>query len=186
MTQLFKHSLQEILKFKYRIHTLIAFAIVAGVLIGLYAFENVRNARQARAQRAFAESYAIYEQALSQDKTMPGLWEEAEMAFGAGYQAYQNSTLAPYFLAFKADALIHQGKLSDALDIMNQALLAIPLLSPWYGSFAVKRALLKIDMQDAAMIQEGMTELQNLAYDTNNNAQDEAIYYAGLISLDSR
>ena len=41
-------------------------------------------------------------------------WNDVERAAQAGAQRHASTKLYPYFLAYKAEALIQQGKLKDA------------------------------------------------------------------------
>ncbi len=183
---LLKELHKNVFNMRYSKHILTVCVLLLAVLGGVYAYDAYRATREARAHRIFVESYALYEQILNQEakETSPekkkGMWEEVEMAFGAGYQQCKYSRLAPYFQGFQAEALIHQEKFPQALEIINEMLLALPARSPFYAPYGVKRALLKLDMDDTKINQEGLTELTELSSDQRNLERDEALYHLGL------
>jgi tetratricopeptide (TPR) repeat protein len=167
--------------------------LIVGGLIAVSAFVGAYYVygiyiynRDLRAQASFAEGYELYEAALgvdlssekasSKEKT---LWAEVEMAFNSGYNQFSSSTLAPFFLAFQAEALVRQGKLEDAIQTMKMMLAVLPKRSPFLGIYATKKALMLIDSSDEAQKKEGLEELIRVADDTNNGNRDMALYYLG-------
>lgn len=140
-----------------------------------------------RAQVALAQGIDLLDRAR-RDK-VSHLWEEAGSAFRDGYQRYGRSSLAPYFLAFWADTVMHQGKHIEALDLMNKAVIVTPKSSKIYYPFVIKRALMKIDVGvlsgQEALAKEGKNDLAGLAKDKKNSQRDEAIYYLGLAAFDA-
>jgi hypothetical protein len=183
---LLKEVQKNLLSTRRSKHILAVAVVLLAIVGGVYAYDTYKAAREARAHRIFVESYALYEQVLSQEskeaslEKRKGLWEEVEMAFGAGYQQCKYSRLAPYFQAFQAEALIRQGKNDQALEMMNEMLLGLPSRSPFYSAYGIKRALLKLDSGNLKLSQEGLTELAELGNDYKNLERDEALYYLGL------
>jgi len=164
--------------------------IVIGVIavlvsgLGFYGYRYTASSGEQRAHQLFAESYDLYEQALGQEyskekKRDKALWQEVELAFKTAYSQYPNSYLAPFFLGFQAEALMYQGALSEAIKILDLMLALLKSNSPFYGVYAIKRALMKFDMPDEQMKISGLQELTKVAQDTNSLAQDEALYYVG-------
>lgn len=166
--------------------------MVAGIIVAILVVDVVgwrwySRRYNDRAQVALAQAIDLLDRARREK--VSHLWEEAGSAFRDGYQRYGRSSLAPYFLAFWSDIALHQGKSSEALDLMNKAVIATPKSSKIYYPFAIKRSLMKIDVgvsngQDA-LAKEGKNELAALAKDKKNSQRDEAIYYLGLAAFDS-
>ena len=73
------------------------------VLVGaVWGYRYYANQKETGAQVAFAESIQIYHEAM-QGKS--DAWPHVEMKCTADYDRYKNSSIAPYFLVIKADAL---------------------------------------------------------------------------------
>jgi predicted negative regulator of RcsB-dependent stress response len=153
---------------------------VCGALIivgGVWGYKYYNNKREAGAQIAFAENVQIYHEAL-QGKA--DVWPHVEMKCGSDYERYKSSSLAPYFLIIKADALAHQAKIVEACKILDTAIALLPKDSPVLALYKTKRALMKIDMPDNAKQTEGLEELRQLGADKTNLNNDVAQYYLGL------
>lgn len=150
---------------------------------GYYAYSWHSNNVQKLAQKAFSESLEVYKQALSLDfakevpeKDRQNLWAEAEIAFKTGYQQNKSSTLAPFFLAYEAQALLKQNKLDQAYEALSDGLKKIPSSSPFSYLYQVTQALIEIDKQD---VQKGVDSLEKLTKDKNNPLKDMAVFYLG-------
>lgn len=153
--------------------------IVAGaaLLVGGFTYHrfNVEQ-REQRAHAAFAECMQEYDRAFQgQDDA----WLNVETLCHVAYEQHTNSVLAPFFLAYQAEALIQQKKNDEALAVMDQALAAMPSSLSVTAFYAIKRALMRLDSEDQAVKDAGLQELQALADDASNNAQDVALYYLG-------
>lgn len=109
-------------------------------------------------------------------------WQDIEVAFATGASRHKSSKLYPYFLAYQADALIHQAKYTEAIEVMNKMLKSLSSKQPLYYLYAIKRALMKIDAGDV-MQKEGLAELEQLAQNTENPFQEMALYRLGLAQL---
>ncbi len=149
---------------------------------GVYRYSS--SLREQRAYKAFAESHDFFEQVLAKDSSANvgesmTLWGEVELAFKSGYAQNSRSSLAPYFLAFQAEALIHQGKLKDAIEVTDRMLGSLKKSSSLFSLYAVKRSLMKLDMPDEISKKEGLEELTNLANSEVNLNRDIALYYLG-------
>jgi len=156
------------------------FAIVAGLVVcataGFYGYRWHAAQGEQAAQVVFAD--CMNQLAQAQEGTEP--WSSVEQFFKMGYEQHSGSKLAPYFLAYQAEALIKQNKLAEAVVVMEKALDTMPKSSPVYGMYATKQALMNIDSNDAALAQKGLEQLQVLAQDTKNLGQDVALYNLGL------
>lgn len=153
---------------------------VGGALIivgGVWGYKYYTNKREAGAQIAFAENIQIYHEAL-QGKS--DVWPHVEMKCETDYERYKSSSLAPYFLVLKADALVHQGKIVEACGILDTVIVSLPKDSPVLALYKTKRALMKIDTPETAKQTEGLEELRQLGADKTNLNNDVAQYYLGL------
>lgn len=129
-----------------------------------------------RAYKVFSDCMHEYEKAAANT----AIWSDVEQAFTLGYQQYGRSSLAPYFLAYKADVLLKQNKHDEAIATFDAMALVLPTASPVYGPYMTKRALVKMDSADIHMQKAGLEELTTLANDTRNQQRDMALYYLGL------
>jgi hypothetical protein len=167
-----------------RTQQIIGLSIV--ILIGIagyVAYHHYMIKRERQAYARFTDSLEILLQgeAAKQNpehkKYQQGLYEEAELAFQAGFDQHSDSNLAPYFRAMQASALVKQGKFDDAFHQLERAVDKIPTRSPLRALFTTQIALMKID--NTAMHEVGLQELRTLATDSSNHYQDLARYYLG-------
>lgn len=107
-------------------------------------------------------------------------WDNIEQAFAVSAKRHEKSVLYPYFLAYQAEALIREKKLSQAVNVMDTMLASLDKKQILYPLYAIKRARIKMDMQDPEVQKSGQQELDQLAQDSQNPFQDMAIYYQGL------
>jgi hypothetical protein len=135
------------------------------------------NSREQAAQKTFSECLEEYYKMVGGAKIEQ--WQEIERAFAVGYERHKSANLAPYFLAFQAEALVQQKKQTEALVLMDKLLAALSKSSPLYSNYATKRALMKLDLADEAQQKVGLEELTLLAHDKHNNAKDVALFYLG-------
>jgi hypothetical protein len=150
-----------------------ALVIVGGVL----GYRYYANQKETGAQIAFAESIQIYHEAM---QGRSDVWPHVEMKCATDYERYKSSSIAPYFLVIKADALAQQGKIADACVILDGVIAALPKDSPILFLYKTKLALMKIDMPEAEKQTEGLEELRKLGADKTNINNDVAQYYLGL------
>lgn len=156
------------------------FLAIAGVAgAGWFGYSWYKRGQEQAAYKDLAESIEGYVKARNQGQR----WADVERGFQSGAQRHSSSALQPYFLVYQADALIELGKQQEALAIMDKALGMIARTNPLYYLYALKRALIRIDMQEAAIQKQGREELHALAKDSSNPAQDMARYYAGVDAL---
>lgn len=151
-------------------------------------FRNIEIA----AHKDLAESLDEYQKQLRfsmDDKA----WSDIERAFETGAKRHTGSKLYPYFLAYQADALIHQGKLQEALNVLSNMLPNLTAKQELYYLYATKKALLQIDMEECKPVQKCVTslanaiaELERLSKDNQNPFQDMATYYLGLNTWDKQ
>ena len=160
----------------------IQYAILALLLCGLlsagwFGYTLFRARAERKAYTDLAQSIDGYLKARGVASTNEK-WADVASAFKVAAQRHRSSHLHPYFLLYEADALLQQGKQKDALALMQHALSQIPKTQPLYYLYAIKQALVKIDLPDTAS--QGRQELELLARDTGNPVQDMARYYRAL------
>ena len=149
--------------------------IAAGVIYGGYYWYSIRKDQEA--QKMFAECLEQFERAsVSHDES---LWNDVIRAFDNGFERAQKSSFGPYFLAFKADALIRLKKNAEARETMRTMMSMMSSSSPLYPLYKIKYALMKIDADEALTKSEGLADLEKVAEDKKSFYQDMALYYRG-------
>jgi len=152
--------------------------VLLAVVGSLVTYKVHVTSREQAAQKTFSECLEEYYKIMNGDKSEQ--WQEVERAFALGYERHKSANLAPYFLAFQAEALVQQKKQPEAIALMDTLLSSLSHSSPLYANYATKRALMKLDLADDAEYQKiGLQELTLLAHDKNNNAKDLALFYLG-------
>lgn len=141
-----------------------------------FGYRWYAHTQEQRAYKVFTDCMREYEKALGNTAT----WSDVEQALTVGYEKHTRSSLAPYFLAYKADVLLKQSKHDQAIATLDAMVLQLPASSPVYDSYMTKRALVKMDSADEQIQKVGLEELTKLANDTTNTQRDMALYYLGL------
>lgn len=163
-----KHTLY----IKIVLFTVVLF-VVAGKVFFLHRWYV--GYREQGAQKTLAQSLKEYYKAAQTGS--PEDWGAVEALFKLGYEQHANSYIAPYFLAYQADALIYQHKLYDALPVLEQMLALLPEKSPLFFLFKIKYAQVHIDIPQYT--QTGLQELTELARNDKNPHRDTALFYLG-------
>ena len=151
-------------------------ACLVALILGYQLYNRHGNER---AHQALAQAIELYERANREDKQ--NLWDDAELAFSQGYKEFSGSSLGAYFLAFQAEIAQSLGKVEQARTLFANALANLSKTSPLYNAYAIKLAIMKIDISD----EQGHKELTALAGNPKNINRDMALYYQGLIEFDS-
>ena len=154
--------------------------VILAILIGGGLYFGGRYYLRSREQAAFA---TLAEYVEEYDKALNGKeedWPNLEMLFKMGYDQHSSSYAAPYFLIFQVDALIQQNKNQEALTLMDTLLASLSVHSPFMHACKIKHALLQLDMEDKAIQEKGLAQLQTLVDDKANHFRDVAQYYLGL------
>jgi hypothetical protein len=159
---------------------LLGVAIVGAGGFGIYKYFSIQKAKEAHS--AFQDSLIEFNKMLQVDPKNQK-WEQVVKIFDTAYQRYGSSVMGPYLLAYKAEALVYDNKLEDAIKIMSNSVNSLKQKSPLYYVYAIKLALMKTDSKDSKAKAEGEKELETLANDTKNFQRDEAIYYAGINAI---
>jgi cytochrome c-type biogenesis protein CcmH/NrfG len=171
----------------YFLYNKILSLLLAGLVVGAVGYSSysyLSTSREKYAYKNFAESHDLFEQAVAADdgtseKKNTELWKDVELAFEEGYLKNKKSSIAPYFLAFQAEALIQQKELAKAVTVMDGMMASLKKDSPLFGLYAVKSSLMKLDMENAELRKRGLEELIKLANEELNPSRDMALYYLG-------
>lgn len=162
--------------FNYSRELIIATGMLILGFIGFYGYRTYRTYQEQAAQKVLSECIHEYEKAIIDSSLLPN----AELVFKVGYETHKSSKLAPYFLAYRADIVHKQDKKEEAFTLMNELLSIMPQSAILYTSYAIKRALMRMELADETQRKTGLEELQTIANNTNNDQRDEALYYIGL------
>lgn len=147
-------------------------------LVGWYGYRWYKTKLEYTAQRDFSESAQDFYKLFASQKSAKA-WNDVEQGLAFRAEQNKNSTLAPYFLVYQADALLQEGKSAEALALLNRAITQLEKTSPIYYLYRIKRALIKLDAEQEAIRMEGVAELDVLSQDKDNQYQDMAGYYRG-------
>lgn len=157
------------------------FGIVVGVaLLGsaYWGYFSYKTSQEKQAQKILSECIEQFERA-SYPGSMGSLWPSVEMACQLGYEQHSSSSLAPYFLAYEADALLAQKKDNEAIAVMGNMMNLLSSDSPLYDMYATKYALMQLDAADEKTHVDGLNALQALGSKESNKQKDIALYYLG-------
>lgn len=152
---------------------MIAMGVLGLGVAGSFGYWYYRQQQEEAAQLAFVT--CIEEFNIAQQN--PAQWPTVSLAAMTGYRQHSGSSLAPYFLALEAQALIGQGKLHEAITTLDRVVGAIAKNSPLYFIYSIQAARMKLDSDDETLKNNGLRDLEALAQNTKNKNRDEALYY---------
>ena len=111
-------------------------------------------------------------------------WQDPEILLDALYQEHINSYLAPYFLAFKSQIVLERDHdVSQAIKLLDQALVSIPKKSELGSLYHMKRIKMGFDSEQAADREHSLQELIKISQDPKNYSFEEALYLLGVYYL---
>jgi len=175
ISEWYREMFQENKQNSKYLNYVLALAIAGSVVWGGYKLYNYYiHSREASAQKVLNECVAE----LNKAKGGMGSWYDVEVAFDMAHQQNSGSQLAPFFLAFKAEAEYNQGKVKEAIATLSKSLDNMGQTSDFFGLYNVKRALMKLDAKDDALQQQGLQELQ-AASQKNDSGQGVALFHLG-------
>ncbi len=169
----------QIVQWSHTIDSRVKMALMAGVIgvVGItswflyysYAMYKGRNA-----QVILSECLQEYNKALESKQDM---WSEVVLMNELGLNQASGSSLQPYFYVMQAQALAHQKKFDEAVEMLEQADAALGAHLPYKAYYALTKSLIQLDAPD--MKEQGFNALQQLAHDDDYMFQDAALYYLG-------
>lgn len=136
--------------------------------------------REQAAQKRFSDGVKEYNNTLSGQLGHQN-WAMIAEVFGLGAREYSGTSLAPFYLAYQAQALLKDNKLTEAASVMDHA---VGLMSPeneLYFEYALKNVLMQMDVVETAGGTTDDTEkkLVDLADNAKNKQRDAALFYLG-------
>lgn len=150
-------------------------AALALCITGYFGYRWYSISRDEAAQKEFSTLITRYAQSKTSEQQDSLLVE-----LGLAHDQYARSSMAPYFSAYEVDILLEQGKKMEALTALDSMINSLSSSNPLIYLYQTKRALLKFDLDDEAIAQEGLQELEQLAQNKKNKQRDLAQYYLGL------
>lgn len=151
--------------------------LLSGCFVGYRAY-SLHRAQAA--QRRFSDEMVHYINA-AQEKPGSHNWNMVAGIFEEGANEYANTSLAPFFVAYQAQALLKDNKLAEASKAMDRAVSLMSQANPFYYTYALKSVLMGLDVAEAEnrSTDELEKKLVELANNKENQQRDEALYYLG-------
>lgn len=147
----------------------VALLVVAGG--AAYHWYTIYQAKNS--QIFLSDSLSEYQQIFESKEPA---WQDLVMMADLAYEQTTFAPYKPYLLVIKAQGYAQQGNIADAIATMDQVLAEIPNCSPYKHEYMLTKALMQLDAQEAAVQEQGLTQLQELA-GSDHLFQDAAIYY---------
>lgn len=163
----------------------IAIALVAGYFLhSFYVKKREEQAFGALAEVIESFEKTQYETVHSEKKADTekdaNAWQDTEVLIDALYKQNSGSYLAPYFLIFKSQVALEQGKSVDEVRLMlESALSKIPKKTALFDLFNLKRIMMSFDSQDEAVRKNALSDLIALAANEQGYSFEEASYLLG-------
>lgn len=172
MNMMVKHALQDN---RVRLVGSLLLCVVAASL-GWFLYNSYRTRINEQAQFAFSLQLENLERMRHAKAVDKQAWESAAQSLAQAYQEHSSSDLAPFYLAFEADAALQAGKTAEAIALLEKALHAMGSSSPLYYLYKIKLQVIRLGADDAAIREEGHRELKTLAEDVHNPHRGYAWY----------
>lgn len=165
---------------------------VGGVIVLVFAFLGYgyyKEWAQAAAHKDFIEALRYYDAPVTGIAHKPSAengiefisdqekWKKVEEVFRTGASKHHSAGLGSLFLAYQADALAHQAKLDEAIEMLSTAIRSMP--ESMRDFYTLKVALMKLDSSKQAVAQDGLSLLKKIAEDSQHLAHEAALYYIG-------
>ena len=165
--------------FSNRYVQMVMIAVLLAVTSGglYFGYTSYRSYRNKEAQKILSVCLEEYSRAIN---GATELWPTVEMNCQLGYEQNSSSDLAPYFLAIKVEALVHQGKKEAVQPLLDTMMNGLSVSSPLYHLYQTQKALIELDSDDANNAKKGLETIKSLAENKQNNSRDIALYYLGL------
>jgi len=164
-------------RFKYSRELFLAVILLVVASLGFFSYRWYTGYREQSAQQALADSVELFKKA-SQAGT-PDDWASVATQLQLAYDQHSHASIAPYFLAYKSQALVEQGKDDEARATMEVMVKGLSATSPLAPLFKIRYALMLLDAADETEQHRGLQALESLAYDVHNTQQDMALFYMG-------
>lgn len=177
---LYENSIKPaVTSFKYLRELLLALLALVVLGGGFLMYRSGVQKKEQKAQLALAGCLQEFMRLDAQPEKTIDDWLRVQTMCTLGYEDHTGTSLAPYFLLFKADAFMQQGDKQQAYSTMEQALNEMSSGDPLLTLYKIKFALMQLDADDIALVAQGVQDLKDLASDSNNANNDMAQYYIG-------
>jgi hypothetical protein len=140
------------------------------------AYKHHATTRDSKAQLIFAEQLEQFEHIRMNPDATIEMWESIDQGFAQGYNTHSNASLAPYFLAYEADAALHVGNRNRAIELLEKAIKKMGAASPLYYLYAIKLGMIRLESCDRATSEQGRRDLLTYGQETRNPYQGLAWY----------
>jgi hypothetical protein len=160
-------------------YVLLSVGIAVVVTAGFVSYRWYSIHRAQAAQKHFAECLQEFNKAAQSGSQS---WGVIARIFELGAQEYSSTSMAPFFLAYQAQALLHEDKLLEAAGAMRAAVSKMSKSNELYSLYLLKSILLDMDFSDydlGFVSSDLLQKLIDLASDKNNKQRDAALYYLG-------
>lgn len=161
-------------KYFFSFLTFLAAAIMISLIYFSYRFYV--QYREEKVQILFSDNLSLFNK---EKNTEDQQWNTVVNAFDAGYNEAKSSYLAPYFLGYKAEALLEQDKKQEALAVYDELFEVLSSDAPLYPLYKTKQALIQLDLADEQQSKKALETLQVLSGNAQNPFRDYAQFYLG-------
>jgi len=179
---------------EHQSHLLALIGLAVAISGGIFGYFHYKRARAQRAYSALVAALEYFDAPIKKDEeakaddfgfldkkeftTEAEKWKKVDAVFANEYEKNSNSGIAPFFLAYRAEALVKLKDLPKAIEIMRLAISTMPnhKAKSYYN---VKLALMLIDTRSAVAIEEAIKIMKEIGNDDKNIARDMALYFLG-------
>ncbi len=164
-------------KLMFALFGLLLFSLVGvgGWKLRSWYLERKESAGQEAFSQALHEYHTAVYNAMS-GKTEAKQWDDTQLIFQDVSQKYAGTAYGKFARVFQADVLAREGKIDQAVNLLEEALKDIDSKTPGYYLFATKIALLQFD---AGNTEDALERLTKLSQDTTNPDKDMATFFLG-------
>jgi tetratricopeptide (TPR) repeat protein len=149
---------------------------VAGILIlgaSIYAYLHYTEQTRGAAQVVLAET--LDDMRKAQEGKVA--WSDVELAALAGYKNNAATSLAGYFGIVKAQALIRQNKLEQALEVIEESVKHLSASNYLRDLYTILKARIVLRLESAEHKTQMLEQLRAIAHSSASMFQDMALYY---------
>ncbi len=187
LTEWFERLGDQVVKYKNVVIVVLVAAIAGGA--GFVGYRYYRSNVQVAAHKDFMQALRYFDAPVKKEADVSAdqlyfasaeeKWQKVAQVFKDGYNNNKSSDLAPMFQSFWAEALIKQGKLSEAIDELKGALNTM-VSDDLKQLYSVKLSLMQLDSKNEQESNEGLERLKQIAYNTQNASHGLALYHLGM------
>lgn len=166
---------------------IIGFAGIAVAAAAGTGYWYYKGYMREQSHKAFVHALTYYEGAVGEKASTSGQqifatdeekWTKTAHILNQAAQDYASSELAPLCKAMESDALVHLGKLDEAVALLAGVVDKIANVAV-RDFYRVKLALMKMDTGRELDMQQGLGALKMIADDAQSAAHESALYYLG-------